>query len=235
LETSAFVTKLAGFEYTNFVKYDPDGDLRVLKAENASPRGFKPTAYSRVRSETVSHLNRSKIRGNDVLMVFVGAGLGQVARVPADGEYFLGPNIALIRVDEASCDPGFIEYYLRSPLGFRLANNRAKATAQGSISMAEIRLITCPIPPLSERMRIVIEIERILSITDSIEQQLAALVLRSDRLRHSVLSSAFTGQLVPQDPTDEPASALLERIRAGRVESSRKAVARKAVKKRGKR
>jgi type I restriction enzyme S subunit len=84
VETAAFVTKLAGFEYTKYIKYDSEGDLRVLKAENVSPRGFKPTAFSRVRSLTVSQLTRSKIRGNDVLMVFVGAGLGQEARVPDD-------------------------------------------------------------------------------------------------------------------------------------------------------
>jgi type I restriction enzyme S subunit len=61
------------------------------------------------------------------------------------------------------------------------------------------------------------------------------LTSRSSSLRASILSAAFTGQLVPQNPTDEPASALLERIRAARVESSKKTAARKSAKKRGKR
>lgn len=52
-----FVTKLAGFEYTDYVKYDADGDLPVLKAENAGLYGFKKTDYSKVKSESVKELN----------------------------------------------------------------------------------------------------------------------------------------------------------------------------------
>jgi type I restriction enzyme S subunit len=54
-------------------------------------------------------------------------------------------------------------------------------------------------------------------------------------MRQAILKDAFTGQLVPQDPTDEPASVLLERIRAERVESLKKTTARKAARKRGQR
>jgi type I restriction enzyme S subunit len=74
-----------------------------------------------------------------------------------------------------------------------------------------------------------------LSLSEALHDVVKTGVMRSERLRQSVLSSAFTGQLVPQDPTDEPASALLERIRAERVESSKKTAARKAAKKRGER
>ena len=52
--TFAFVTKLAGFEYTKFVHYDELGDLPVLKAENAGPNGFHATEFSRVASPSYS-------------------------------------------------------------------------------------------------------------------------------------------------------------------------------------
>jgi type I restriction enzyme S subunit len=55
---------------------------------------------------------------------------------------------------------------------------------------------------------------------------------RSAALRQSILKKAFTGQLVPQDPTDEPASALLERIRKERVHASASQPKKKAVTKR---
>lgn len=74
-----------------------------------------------------------------------------------------------------------------------------------------------------------------LSLSEALHDVVKTGVMRSERLRQSVLSSAFTGQLVPQDPADEPASALLERIRAERVESSKKTAAGKAAKKRGER
>jgi type I restriction enzyme S subunit len=72
------------------------------------------------------------------------------------------------------------------------------------------------LPPMTEQERIVSEIERLLSVDDAMLQSVKTNTTRIERLRQSVLTSAFTGQLVPQDPTDEPASALLERIRAKR-------------------
>ncbi|MFH1994068.1 MAG: restriction endonuclease subunit S, partial [Pseudomonadota bacterium] len=95
IDTIAFVTKLAGFEYTKYVTYDPNGDLPVIKAENAGKYGFKETDFSFVQSESVTHLTRSFLKGGEVLMTFVGAGVGQVAMVPEGQQYFLGPNIGL--------------------------------------------------------------------------------------------------------------------------------------------
>ena len=57
-----FVTKLAGFEYTKFVRYDEAGDLKVLKAENVGKEGFRSTSFSRVDSASVATLTRSKVQ-----------------------------------------------------------------------------------------------------------------------------------------------------------------------------
>ena len=66
IDACAFVTKLAGFEYTKDVKYDAKGDLAVIKAENAGPSGFKRTEFSHVNSSTVSHLTRSRLEAGDL-------------------------------------------------------------------------------------------------------------------------------------------------------------------------
>ena len=73
-----------------------------------------------------------------------------------------------------------------------------------------------PVPPLAEQHRIVAEVERRLSVIEQTEAAVEANLARADRLRQSILKQAFSGQLVPQDPNDEPASVLLERIRAER-------------------
>ena len=80
------------------------------------------------------------------------------------------------------------------------------------------------LPPLAEQRRIVAEVERRLSVAQQAEAAVEASLARAERLRQSILKQAFSGRLVPQDSDDEPASALLERIRAER-ESEAQAVA----------
>ena len=217
----AFVTKLAGFEYTKFVVYDERGDLSVIKAENAGPNGFKASIYSRVKSESVKHLTRSCLAGNELLMVFVGAGTGNVATVPSDQAYFLGPNIGMIRTETQAIKPRYVELFLRSPLGKQLALASVKSVAQPSLSMSTIRQIPVIVPSTEEQSEIVQELDNNLSAIEAIEAEIDNQLLKADALRQSVLKKAFSGQLVSQDPQDEPASVLLERIKAEREKLAR--------------
>lgn len=73
-----------------------------------------------------------------------------------------------------------------------------------------------PLPPLPEQHRIVAEVERRLSVVDELEATVEKNLARCARLRQSILKMAFEGRLVPQDPNDEPASVLLDRIRRER-------------------
>jgi type I restriction enzyme S subunit len=79
-----------------------------------------------------------------------------------------------------------------------------------------------PLPPLAEQHRIVAEVERRLSIIEEIEAVINANMKRAERMRQAILKRAFEGKLVAQDPSDEPASVLLERIRAERADGAAK-------------
>ena len=84
-----------------------------------------------------------------------------------------------------------------------------------------------PLPPLAEQHRIVAEVERRLSLIQQAEATVEASLARAGRLRQSILKQAFSGKLVHQDPDDEPASVLLERIRAERAEAQASAPRRR--------
>jgi type I restriction enzyme S subunit len=85
-----------------------------------------------------------------------------------------------------------------------------------------LRRIAIPIPPPDEQQRIVAEVERRLSVIDKLEAVIVTNLKRADRVRQAILKRAFEGRLVPQDPTDEPASVLLERIRTERERAMEK-------------
>jgi len=101
---------------------------------------------------------------------------------------------------------------------------RAAATSAGqyNISVGTLNHLPIPIPPLAEQRRIVAEVERRLSVVAALEVAVVAALARARRLRRAVLERAFEGRLVPQDPSDEPASVLLERIKAERAQREKK-------------
>ena len=88
---------------------------------------------------------------------------------------------------------------------------------QPNLNLSLIRECGIPLPPLAEQERIVAEVERRLSVIDELDALVETNLKRAERLRQSILKLAFEGRLVPQDPTDEPASILLDRIKAART------------------
>ncbi len=90
------------------------------------------------------------------------------------------------------------------------------STGRRKLTQKALMYAPYALPPLAEQARIVAEIERRLSNVDEIAEGLGRSGSRADRLRRGILKRAFEGKLVPQDPNDEPASVLLQRIQASR-------------------
>ncbi len=146
-------------------------------------------------------------RINRVWIVGDSEGLPQIAST----EYLV------IRPHEPNVG-AFIRWYLSSP-SFRKWIVLSVEGVTGSHTRAKSRLILkqpIPLPPLAEQQRIVAAIEEHFSRIDAAESALQKLLEKVADLRRSILAAAFSGQLVPQDPDDEPASVLLERIVAER-------------------
>jgi type I restriction enzyme, S subunit len=93
----------------------------------------------------------------------------------------------------------------------------ATSAGQYNISMRVLERLPLSVPPSTEQRAACSEVERRLSVADAEEKSIEAALKQAARLRQSILKRAFEGRLVPQDPSDEPADRLLERIRAEKV------------------
>jgi type I restriction enzyme, S subunit len=106
-----------------------------------------------------------------------------------------------------------LEYYPFTPL-------TTGTTGRKKLTQLALMSAAYALPPLAEQQEIIRSIELHLSINDQIEKTIETSLMYSNSLRQSVLKRAFEGKLVPQDPNDEPASILLERIKAERTKHS---------------
>ena len=121
-------------------------------------------------------------------------------------------SVVGIIVNPEVCVAEYVEFFIRVAKA-DLATF-APATAQKNINIAILNEVSVPLPPLAEQQEIVRRVESLFALADNIEQSYKKAQAFIDKLTPSLLAKAFRGELVSQDPNDEPASVLLERINA---------------------
>jgi type I restriction enzyme S subunit len=126
--------------------------------------------------------------------------------------------------DNAIYSSWYSEYLNLKFFDYLLSNMRLNELAGGSgqpyVSQAILNTLNVSLPPMAEQQKIVSEIERRFSIAEEVEKVIDQSLKQAERLRQSILKRAFAGKLVPQDPNDEPAEKLLERIKAEKAKRS---------------
>lgn len=163
--------------------------------------------------------NSRFIKANTLLLTNSGATLGVPKITLIDGCINDG-SVALLGVDDVP--KRYLYFFLKSQTKrLRQINQGA---AQPNLNTDIVRNIVVPFPPLEEQKEVICEIERHFSQIDHLENTITTSLRQAESLRQSILKQAFEGKLVPQDPSDEPASILLERIKA---EKARHAEAKK--------
>ena len=158
----AFVTKLAGFEYTKYIAPNlTDSGIPLFKGKNVQNGNLVLNFEGYIPEWLSDELYRSQIIKKCLLTPYVGT-IGNIAIFDGSFKAHLGSNVGkieLINPIENTCvSEEYVLHYLRSPAGHQQLTKHKKATAQESISIDAIRNVLIPIPPLKEQKRIILKI-----------------------------------------------------------------------------
>jgi type I restriction enzyme S subunit len=202
--------------------YSDQGEI-FIRAQNLKHDRLDLTdiAFVKLPSGSAEGI-RTRVQVGDVLITITGANVTKTGILQADiGTAYVSQHVALCR-SGPTIVPEFLYWYLLSEAGGRRQLNMAAYGAgKPGLNLDNIRDVTISLPHLDEQQYIVALINAAISDEGNLSATIDAELSRTTALRHSILKKAFSGQLAAQDQTDEPAAALLERIRAEREQGGR--------------
>ena len=204
---------LGGFAFKSEDLKSSNG-IRVIRISDIAPQGLTNKNIVRCSLEGVP--DRYSIKSNDILIAMTGGTVGKSLLLRSLPEpIYLNQRVAVIRARN-DIYINYLDLLIKSPLIQKIICD-VKNSTNDNISMADISGFPIPLPPLAEQYRIVAKIEELLPKVEEYGKAQEALDRLnselSERLKKSILQEAIEGRLVPQVPNDEPASALLDRIR----------------------
>jgi type I restriction enzyme, S subunit len=168
-------------------------------------------------------VKRVLLRRNDLLIVEGNGSIDQLGRVAIWDEKIspcVHQNHLIKARPSESINVKCTLYFLLSHQGREFIKREAGSTSGlHTLSLSKVENLKIPLSSKEEQEQIVEEIESRLSICDRLEDTIIENLQKAEALRQSILKQAFEGKLVPQDPNDEPAEKLLERIKQEKTKS----------------
>lgn len=127
----------------------------------------------------------------------------------------MSSNLIRISVNTHLCLPQLLSKFINYSSIFQYQiEEKSKGTTRKFLDNNILRSILLPLPPIREQKRIVARVDEFLSTAENIEVAAQNVRQKISMIDHAILAKAFRGELVPQDPNDEPASVLLQRLKS---------------------
>lgn len=195
-----FVTKLAGFEYTDAMasNISDEGEVPIVRAQNVKMGRFLDSIKEFIPMELSLQLNRCALDRKCLLITFIGAGIGEVTIFDKENRYHLAPNVAKIVINDNMkkyINEEYLMYFLMSPAGQEEINKIKKATAQPSLSMETIRAMRVAIPDtLEEQREIVTYLNGKCNKIDKMISEKQRLLLNLEEYKKAIIFECVTGK-----------------------------------------
>jgi type I restriction enzyme S subunit len=193
-------------------KWTASGRLCV-RTTNFAPGFLNLSERQFVSDKTFNErIERLRPEPGDVLYSREGGILGIACMIPQGVELCLGQRMMLFR-SKSDFNSAFMMYWLNSPHILDRVRELTGGSASPHLNVRDIKNFPTPSPPFIEQREIVRRVEALFKTADALEARYLKANAHVDKLTQSILAKAFRGELVPQNPNNEPASVLLERIR----------------------
>jgi len=186
----AFITKLAGFEYTKHFDYSIGGSIIVIRAINVNYGELNLSNTHTIQKKVSDALPRSGLSANDIVLVYVGATIGKVAMIEHDDAYHLGPNVAKITANNSRIVPKFLFQFMQGEHYQNELYIWTNTTSQPALSMTNLRKTRVHLPSMPEQQKIAEILGTWETAVSQTEQLIAALQKRKKGLMQRLLTGA---------------------------------------------
>jgi type I restriction enzyme S subunit len=186
------------------------GDYPFIQTGDVSRANGEIKAFSKTYNEV--GLKQSCLWPKNTLCITIAANIAETGILTFESCF--PDSIVGFIADPKICEVRFVELFIRTVKG--KLERFAPATAQKNINLEILKDLAIPVPPLEEQRKILTLVDYQFSIIHRLEEIWQQNYQDFEKVDRAILAKAFRGQLVPQDPTDEPASQLLQRIRTER-------------------
>jgi type I restriction enzyme S subunit len=186
--------------------YIKAGQLKKGSVQGEAQEYLTPHIQEKIKKYIVS--------SGDVYITIVGACIGGAGIIPPEYDKANLTENAAKLCNLNSVLNTYLAFWLQSLAAQNHIEFLVKSGAQGKLALMRIKEIPIPLPSIDEQAEIIRRVETLFAYADRIEARYTAARTQVEKLTPALLAKAFRGELVPQDPNDEPASMLLERIRA---------------------
>jgi type I restriction enzyme, S subunit len=196
-----------------------DEGIRVVRLENILHLSFERQKTSFVTVEKASTLERHRLNTGDVLFAsFIYPDIRVcVFDEEVAGQSLNKADVFCVRPNQDVCTPRFLAYTLAAPQTYEGVKDAVHGSTRPRISLQFLKGLKIELPSMPEQAEIVRRLEASFAWLDRMAAEHARAKALLPHLDQAILARAFEGRLVPQDPNNEPASILLNRIKAERA------------------